>query len=271
MNEEIIFIGSILAGSLLTVAIDKIMKPAFTRENKNDPASYESVRTELNSLEFEKNLVAESAFKVNEAFEEKRIDVYERDKLLQQYTKQIEQYEERIEKYQSMLDFADLRNQRDNLADMLNKRIASIDQRLKEIHNRFNITYESIDGDRIEKALENSVQKNLQDSKQIDELTQTTTRFSPSTRTQSQELVYDQLETKGIEDLQEQIMLELDKLEESERKEGGNADNTKKLQVSSASVELQGDTKLAVGNDKGMTRIKRDALAFLEGLHAEEK
>lgn len=270
MNEEIIFVGSILAGSLLTVAIDKIIKPAFTRENKNDPASYESVRTELNSLEFEKNLVAESAFKVNEAFEEKRIDVYERDKLLQQYTKQIEQYEERIEKYQSMLDFADLRNQRDNLADMLNKRIASIDQRLKEIHNRFNITYESRDGDRIEKALENSVQKNLQDSKQIDELTQTT-RFSPSTRTQSQGLVYDQLETKGIEDLQEQIMLELDKLEESERKEGGNADNTKKLQVSSASVELQGDTKLAVGNDKGMTRIKRDALAFLEGLHAEEK
>ena len=120
MNEGIILVGSAVAGSLLTIAIDKLVRPAFSKQNKNTLASYDSVRTELNSLEFERNLVAESAIKVDEAFNEKRIDVYERDKLLQRYTTQIEQFEERIDKYQDLLDVADLRNQRDNLTEMIN-------------------------------------------------------------------------------------------------------------------------------------------------------
>ena len=101
MNEEIIFVGSAIAGSLLTIVIDRLVKPVFPFGNKNTPASYDSMRTELSSLEFERNLAAEAATKVDVAFNEKRIDVYERDKLLQRYTAQMEQYEEKIDKYQN--------------------------------------------------------------------------------------------------------------------------------------------------------------------------
>lgn len=91
MYEEIIFIGSAIAGSILTVAIDKLAKPTFSKVNPNAAASYDSVKSELDSLEFERDLLAESAIKVDNAFNGKRIDVYERDKLLQRYARQMEQ------------------------------------------------------------------------------------------------------------------------------------------------------------------------------------
>ena len=221
MNEEIIFVGSAIAGSLLTIAIDRLVKPAFSKENKNTLASYDSVKTELNSLEFERNLVSESALKVNEAFDEKRIDVFERDKLLQRYTTQIEEYDEKVEKYQNLLDFTDLRNQRDNLTDIMNRRISSIDQKLKDIHNKFAITYGSREGSPIERVVEKAVQEavhdNLSDSKHINELTQYSSSAS-SAQTPSQPFVDDRPEVKQLEDLHHQIMLELDRLEHDDKK-----------------------------------------------------
>ncbi|HET6640847.1 MAG TPA: hypothetical protein VFG77_04515, partial [Nitrososphaeraceae archaeon] len=220
MNEGIILVGSAVAGSLLAIAIDKLVRPAFSKQNKNILASYDSVRTELNSLEFERNLVAESAIKVDEAFNEKRIDVYERDKLLQRYTTQIEQFEERIDKYQDLLDVADLRNQRDNLTEMINKRISSIDQKLKDIHNKFTVTYGSTEGDRIEQVMEKAVQEvvhnNLHDSKLIDDSKQLSTSTSPTLALTK--ISDDRPEVRQLEELHHQIMLELDRLEHVEKK-----------------------------------------------------
>lgn len=216
MNEEIIFVGSAIAGSLLTIVIDRLVKPVFPFGNKNTPASYDSMRTELSSLEFERNLAAEAATKVDVAFSEKRIDVYERDKLLQRYTAQMEQYEEKIDKYQNLLDLADLRNQRDNLTEMVNRRISSIDQRLKDIQNRFAITYGSGEGDRIEHALEKAVQdavhSNLHESKPTDELKQLENPTS-YTHDLSKPYVDDRTQAKQLEKLHHQIMQELDRLE----------------------------------------------------------
>jgi hypothetical protein len=221
LNEEIIFVGSALAGSLLTIGIDRLVRPAFSRTNKNALASKDSVRTELSSLEFERNLAAESAIKVDEAFNEKRIDIYERDRLLQRYTTQIEQFDEKIDKFQNLLDLSDLRNQRDYLTELINKRISSIDQRLREIHNRFAITYGSSEGDRIEQLLENAVKEavhdNLHDPKHSDEL-----RLSPPSTSSSYDLsrpvVGDPPEVKHLEELHHQIILELDRLERDEEK-----------------------------------------------------
>jgi hypothetical protein len=266
LNEEIIFIASVLAGSLSTVAIDKIMKRGFSKGTKNDSASYESVRMELNSLEFEKNIAAESAMKVDEAFEEKRIDVYERDKLLQQYSRQIEQYDERIEKYQNMIDVADLRNERDNLTEIINKRIVSIDQRLRLIHNRFEIPYESRDRIRLQELNENTEQNNLGDSSQ-----NSGSRRTKISLAKQQGSVSDQLETKSIEELQNQIILELDRLEETEAKDSRVDDKTKKAQVASGQVEIQDDVKLAPRNGNNVPRTNRDALAYFEGPKVEDR
>ncbi|MGB8087601.1 MAG: hypothetical protein WCF07_15045, partial [Nitrososphaeraceae archaeon] len=262
MNEEIIFVGSAIAGSLLTIAIDRLVKPAFSKENKNTLASYDSVKTELNSLEFERNLVSESALKVNEAFDEKRIDVFERDKLLQRYTTQIEEYDEKVEKYQNLLDFTDLRNQRDNLTDIMNRRISSIDQKLKDIHNKFAITYGSREGSPIERVVEKAVQEavhdNLSDSKHINEITQFSSSAS-SAQTPSQPFVDDRPEVKQLEDLHHQIMLELDRLEnDDEKNDETNAAASNDDLQSSTMIQVGRDTESILGNDRESANEKKE-------------
>lgn len=275
MNEGIILVGSAVAGSLLTIAIDKLVRPAFSKQNKNTLASYDSVRTELNSLEFERNLVAESAIKVDEAFNEKRIDVYERDKLLQRYTTQIEQFEERIDKYQDLLDVADLRNQRDNLTEMINKRISSIDQKLKDIHNKFTVTYGSTEGDRIEQVLEKAVQEtvhnNLHDSKLIDDSKQLSTSTSPTLALTK--ISDDRPEVRQLEELHHQIMLELDRLEHVEKKvdETHAAEGKESLQGSTTLKQVENEIESKVGKDKENAKENKEMIpSSLEEAQAGE-
>jgi hypothetical protein len=275
LNEGIILVGSAVAGSLLTIAIDKLVRPAFSKQNKNTLASYDSVRTELNSLEFERNLVAESAIKVDEAFNEKRIDVYERDKLLQRYTTQIEQFEERIDKYQDLLDVADLRNQRDNLTEMINKRISSIDQKLKDIHNKFTVTYGSTEGDRIEQVLEKAVQEtvhnNLHDSKLIDDSKQLSTSTSPTLALTK--ISDDRPEVRQLEELHHQIMLELDRLEHVEKKvdETHAAEGKESLQGSTTLKQVENEIESKVGKDKENAKENKEMIpSSLEEAQAGE-
>jgi len=261
LNEEIIFVGSAIAGSLLTIAIDRLVRPALSKTNKNTLTSNDSVRTELNSLEFERNLVAESAIKVDEAFNEKRIDIYERDKLLQRYTAQIEQFDDRIDKFQNLIDFSDLRNQRDSLTDLMNKRISSIDQRLREIHNRFVVTYGNSEGDRIEQLLENAVQEavrdNLHDSKRSDELRMS--QSSTSSPHVSRPLVDDSPEVKQLEELHHQIVLELDRLEHDEKKVDNThaAEGKNVIQGSTAPNQSENDLELIPGNNRETTNERK--------------
>ncbi|MGI0043529.1 MAG: hypothetical protein ACRD47_07440 [Nitrososphaeraceae archaeon] len=275
MNEEIIFVGSAIAGSFLTIAIDRLVKPAFSKANKNTQASYESVKTELNSLEFERNLVAESALKVDEAFTKKRIDTFERDKLLRRYTAQIEQYDEKIEKYQNMLDFADLRNQRDNLTDMMNRRMFTIDQKLKEINNRFAITYGGRVNDRIEKVVEKAVQEAVQDNyhdskRNADEITQSQSSTS-STRILSQSLDDDPSEVRKLEDLHHQIMLELDRFEQDEKKSDKSnvSDSVDDLKSSAALVQIEKSEPVPMKDEETVAEQK-GTTASIEGAQTDE-
>ena len=276
MNEEIIFVGSAIAGSFLTIAIDRLVKPAFSKANKNTQASYESVKTELNSLEFERNLVAESALKVDEAFTEKRIDTFERDKLLRRYTTQIAQYDEKIEKYQNMLDFADLRNQRDNLTDMMNRRMSTIDQKLKEINNRFAITYGGRVNDRIEKVVEKAVQEAVQDNlhdpkRNADELTQFQSSTS-STQIMSQSLVDDPSEVRKLEDLHHQIMLELDRFEQDEKKNDMTnvSDSVNDLKSSATLVQIEKKSEPVPLKDEETAKEQKGTTASTEGAQTDE-
>lgn len=250
MNEEIIFIGSAIAGSILTVAIDKLAKPTFSKANPNAAASYDSVKSELDSLEFERDLLAESAIKVNAAFNEKRIDVYERDKLLQRYARQMEQYEEKIDQYQNLLEFEDLRIQRDRLIDVINKRVSSIDERLSEIRDRLAITHGDGEGETIEQGLVEEVQEAIHDDlhnfKHIDEPKKVSTSVS-STHDLSQPLGGSRTETDQLEVLHLQIKHELDRLESE--KEG--VDET--LDVDAAEVTI--DSPLAIGKEASKKRI----------------
>jgi hypothetical protein len=276
LNEEIIFVGSAIAGSFLTIAIDRLVKPAFSKANKNTQASYESVKTELNSLEFERNLVAESALKVDEAFTEKRIDTFERDKLLRRYTTQIEQYDEKIEKYQNMLDFADLRNQRDNLTDMMNRRMSTIDQKLKEINNRFAITYGGRVNDRIEKVVEKAVQEAVQDNlhdpkRNADELTQFQSSTS-STQIMSQSLVDDPSEVRKLEDLHHQVMLELDRFEQDEKKNDMSnvSDNVDDLKSPATLVQIEKKSESVPLKDGETAEEQKGTTASIEGAQTDE-
>jgi hypothetical protein len=198
--------------------------------------------------------------------------VYERDKLLQRYTAQIEQFEERIDKYQNLLDVADLKNQRDNLTDMINRRISSIDQRLKDIHNRFIITYGSTEGDQIEHVLEKVVQEavhgNLHDSKLVDESKQ----FSISTSS-THDLTHrsggDRPEVKQLEELHHQIMLELDRFERDEKKveEAHTTDTEDDQQSLGVLNKVENNSKSIPGNDKesGKEKDETTSTSLREG------
>lgn len=218
----------------------------------------------MSSLEFERNLAAEAATKVDVAYNEKRIDVYERDKLLHRYTVQMEQYEEKIDKYQNLLDLADLRNQRDNLTEMVNRRISSIDQRLKDIQNRFAITYGSGEGDRIEHGLEKAVQdavhNNLHESKPTDELKQLENSTS-DTHDLSKPYVDDRTDAKQLEELHHQIMQELDRLEhDKENPDETYADDKikDKFQDSIALNQHGDDSESLPGSNKESANEKKE-------------
>lgn len=264
MNEEIIFVGSVLAGCLVTIAVDRFVKPTFFKGNKGDEASIDSIKTELNSLEFEKNLAVESATKVNDAFKERKIDVYERDKLIRRYTEQIERYDKKIEEYQNMLDIDDILIQRDNLTDIINRRIATIDERLKEVHGRFEVTYKNSDS-RIPEVLGRTVPNIVQH-----EPNQLAYSDSKHSLVQTNRVDHDSSTEVGhIKDLHHRIVLELERLENESKDDTESEDSKKGIQSSVNSIYMQGNSVSIAGNDKDRKAVKKDAIAFVEQLKAD--
>jgi hypothetical protein len=144
----------------------------------------------------------------------------------------------------------------------MNKRISSIDQRLREIHNRFVLTYGNSEGDRIEQLLENAVQEavrdNLHDSKRSGELRMSQSSTS-SPHILSRPLVDDSPEVKQLEELHHQIVLELDRLEHDEKKVDDTHDAESKdvIQGSTAQNQSENDLELIPGNNRETTNERK--------------
>jgi hypothetical protein len=136
MSTEIAVItGSSIAGVISAIFLDKLFRIRSNNKKhaRSQSSSIASIREELASLLFEKNLTAEAITRVYEAAQDGRIDRFERDKLLLKYKQQLDSLNQKVLYLQPMADFSDLKELRNNLVSFLEDRISALDKKLLEL------------------------------------------------------------------------------------------------------------------------------------------
>jgi uncharacterized protein YoxC len=137
MSTEIAVIaGSSIAGVISAVFLGNLFR--VRSDNKkharsSSSSSIASIRAELLSLLFEKNLTAEAITRVYEAARDGRIDRFERDKLLLKYKQQLDSLNQKVAYLQPVADFSDLKELRNNLVHFLENRVSALDKKLLEL------------------------------------------------------------------------------------------------------------------------------------------
>jgi hypothetical protein len=142
--EQAFITCSTLAGAIFGTALI----PKLYRRTKDSPKEgehlikpYELAKSELESLQFEKSLLYEAITRVYEAVQECRIDTGERDRLLLKYKRQLTLYNEKIDALRPRVDFSELGNMRNDVVNVLEKRITAIDQKLAELYKKSGISH----------------------------------------------------------------------------------------------------------------------------------
>ncbi len=135
MSAEIILIaGSSFAGVMSAVFLDKLFGNRInSKKHARSQSSRASIRVELVSFLFEKNLTSEAITRVYEAAQDGRIDRLERDKLLLKYKQQLDSLNEKIAYLQPLADFSDLRELRNSLVSFIEDRISVLDKKLLDL------------------------------------------------------------------------------------------------------------------------------------------
>jgi hypothetical protein len=136
MSTEIALIaGSSIVGVISAVFLGKLFRIRSNnkKHTRSSSSSIASIRAELISLLFEKNLTAEAITRVYEAAQDGRIDRLERDKLLLKYKQQLDSLNQKVAYLQPMADFSDLKELRNNLVSFLEERISALDKKLLEL------------------------------------------------------------------------------------------------------------------------------------------
>jgi len=188
MSAEIALIaGSSVAGAISAAFIERLSR----KGDKKQPRSTGAARAELLSLIFEKNLAAEAITRVYEASQEGRIDRLERDRLLLKYKQQLDSLNQKIAQLQPVADFADMTEMRNNLVSLLENKISALDQKLLEMKS--GVPHDPVDA---------RVQKIIAETAQVQAAPVAQKPFKT--------------EEKSIDQLQEEIMHALQRLEQVE-------------------------------------------------------
>lgn len=85
---------------------------------------------ELNNLLFEKSMALEALNKINRYYEEKKIDDYEKDRLMLKYNKYLEHYNTRIFQIQPKVEAQEVYQYRNQLKSLVTDYISKIDSKL---------------------------------------------------------------------------------------------------------------------------------------------
>jgi len=194
MSAEIALIaGSSVAGAISAALLGKLSRIRSDASSKSlHKPSANTVRTELVSLLFEKTLSSEAITRVYEASQVGKIDRLERDRLLLKYKQQLDSLNSRIAQLQPAAEYADLREMRNDLATILQDKIAALDQRLEALSKLTNSDDVSMDT-------------------QVQKIIAETTAMPPSRVD-----LKPKTEEKSIEQLQNEIVQALDRLEQVE-------------------------------------------------------
>jgi predicted nucleic acid-binding Zn-ribbon protein len=91
------------------------------------------LKSYLHSLEFEKNLTAESLTRVAEAMNQGKISPLEYDRLVLQYNEKLQTFEKEISELRSTSDIFELQNLRNDLNSFLQNKMKQIDEKLGQL------------------------------------------------------------------------------------------------------------------------------------------
>ncbi len=89
-----------------------------------------NVKYELSSLYFEKSVALEALNKINQHFDEKKIDEYERDRLSHKYVNLLEEYDKRAFQLNPILEVQEIYEYRNQLNSILSDYVKKIDTKL---------------------------------------------------------------------------------------------------------------------------------------------
>ena len=126
MIEILIVVSSVILGVICAIFIFHILKKRRDSRLK----ILGNVKYELSSLYFEKSVALEALNKINQHFDEKKIDEFERDRLSHKYINLLEEYDKRAFQLNPILEVQEIYEYRNQLNSILSDYIKKIDTKL---------------------------------------------------------------------------------------------------------------------------------------------
>lgn len=144
--DFMVVFGSVFLGVACALVVNRFSK--IKRESKIKSRASEDIKSEFNNLVFERDVALEALDKVNQFFSEKKIDSFEKDRLLLKYSKLLEHYDERIFKLQPSVEIHDLYQYRNQLYSLMSNSVAKLDKKLDGFSDRFGYFKEDGNGNK---------------------------------------------------------------------------------------------------------------------------
>lgn len=129
MIDILIVASSAMLGIICAVFVSKII--SIRRESQLKILG--NVKYELSSLYFEKSVALEALNKINQHFEEKKIDEYERDRLSHKYINLLDEYDKRVFQLNPILEVQEIYEYRNQLNSILSDYVKKIDTKLTSL------------------------------------------------------------------------------------------------------------------------------------------
>ena len=141
-SQLLIAIGAIISfliiGTVVGFAVNRVLgklrsSPVLSIRKNMPLTSGSELKSYLHSLEFEKNLTAESLTRVAEAMNQGKISSLEYDRLVLQYNEKLQTFEKEISELRSTSDIFELQNLRNDLNSFLQNKMKQIDEKLGQL------------------------------------------------------------------------------------------------------------------------------------------
>ena len=242
---------------------DKIKEQEDVLKTKPDLIKKKSqvMEDELKIYQFEKDLASHAIENILIASKNNEIDSYEKDRLLLKYKDQLKKLNEKLEKIHSEIDVTELIILRNDLALLLDNKISDIDQKISEINFKIGTNYkvkEMVNQDRKNTSHENNI-KNINNHliDNIEETVDSNLNIRELTSyknnpTQKRKDATIETERKKIDELKDQVLVALNRLDKTENikielDDDYNHNNPKK--VTEANTITLADNDLAIPNN----------------------
>ena len=132
--DFVVVFGSVFLGVVCAIFVNRFSQ---TRKENKIKASEEDIRSKFHNLVLERDVALEALGKVNQFFSEKKIDSFEKDRLLLKYGRLLEQCDERIFRLQPSVEIQDMYQYRNQLYSLMSNSVAKLDKKLDSFSDRF--------------------------------------------------------------------------------------------------------------------------------------